>query len=58
MSTQDLIREKLDRFARVPLAEYPTPLEYFAAMDTLVAFNGNCEACSAGSITVTFAETP
>ena len=28
MASQDLIKEKLDRFVRVPLAEYPTPLEY------------------------------
>jgi D-cysteine desulfhydrase family pyridoxal phosphate-dependent enzyme len=28
MPSQDLIREKLGRFARIPLAEYPTPLEH------------------------------
>jgi len=28
MFTPDLIREKLESYARIPLAEYPTPLEY------------------------------
>jgi D-cysteine desulfhydrase family pyridoxal phosphate-dependent enzyme len=28
MSSLNLIKEKLDHYARIPLAEYPTPLEY------------------------------
>jgi D-cysteine desulfhydrase family pyridoxal phosphate-dependent enzyme len=32
MTSQKLIQEKLDRYARIPLAEYPTPLEHLSRL--------------------------
>jgi L-cysteate sulfo-lyase len=34
MSTQDLIQERLDHYGRVPLAEYPTPLEHLPRLSS------------------------